>query len=230
MMKEFNFSFDELVIDHQLMAEVMGYGDGPLPEPFKTYLEEVLKDATVHSGIRAAYKIVDDMEIDQKRRIILAEGKEFKVGKTVCDELTGSERLAFFVCTAGKTISEKSVNLLQGEDPVKGYIYDLLGSAIAEAAGEKIQSFVNAEAEKSGEKITNRYSPGYCHWSVEDQHKLFSVLGNSPCGVTLTQSSLMQPVKSISGIIGIGHHVKYREYQCTLCNSENCVYRRVRGL
>jgi cobalamin-dependent methionine synthase I len=118
--------------------------------------------------------------------------------------------------------------MLKGENPVLGYVYDVLGSAIAEAAGDQIESFLKKEVAPEGEKITNRYSPGYCNWNVADQHKLFSLLGNSPCGVTLTESALMHPVKSISGVIGIGPTVKYRDYQCTLCLSENCVYRRVR--
>ncbi len=230
MIKEFNFSFNELVIDHQMMAEVMGYGNDPLPDPFNHFLEEVLNDAASFNDINATYKIFDEVEVNEKKRIVIAGGNDFKVGKTICDELNGSEHLAFFVCTAGATISDKSVSLLKGENPVLGYVYDLLGSAIAEAAGDKMQSFLKKEVEKTGKTITNRYSPGYCHWSVADQHKLFSLFEEAPCGVTLTPSALMQPVKSISGVIGIGREVKYRKYQCTLCSSENCVYRRIRGI
>jgi cobalamin-dependent methionine synthase I len=130
------------------------------------------------------------------------------------------------VCTAGKTISERSVKLLKGEDPVLGYVYDVMGSAIADAAGDRMQLFLKQESELSGERITNRYSPGYCQWNVSDQHKLFALFPGSPSGVILTPSALMLPVKSISGVIGIGRNVKYRDYQCDLCTSENCIYRK----
>jgi cobalamin-dependent methionine synthase I len=37
------------------------------------------------------------------------------------------------------------------------------------------------------------------------QHKLFlALLKNYTCGISLTESSLMLPVKSVSGIIGLG--------------------------
>jgi len=52
----------------------------------------------------------------------------------VCSELKGAERLAFYVCFAGKTISDKSASLLHGNEPVLGYVYDILGSIITEAA------------------------------------------------------------------------------------------------
>jgi len=229
MIKEFSFDFSDLVIDLELVHEVLGYGEGQLPEPFDVYLEEALIEAAGLRDIKATYRIVENVTIDPKSRIAVANGQEFKVGKTVSGELSASEHLAFYICTAGEKISEKSAILLKGDDPVLGYVYDLLGSSIAEAAADKIQSFIKKEVENSGKKITNRYSPGYCNWSVADQHKLFSLFGDSPCGVRLTDSALMHPVKSTSGVIGIGSEVKYRDYQCTLCSSVNCVYRRVRG-
>ena len=230
MIREFNFSFDELVIDYKLMAGVMGYENGQLPPPFNEYLEMAIKDAMALEDIRATYKLIDNAGNDSSRNVLSAGGKEFRIGKEVSRELKGASRFAFFVCTAGKTISDKSVDLLKGEDPVLGYVYDILGSAITEAAGDRMQSILRENVKADGDKTTNRYSPGYCQWSVSDQHKLFALFGESPCGVSLTHSALMQPVKSISGVIGIGRDVEYREYQCTLCYSENCVYRRIRGI
>ncbi len=230
MVKEFAFGFKELVIDHKLMAGVMGYENGQLPPPFDEYMETALQEAATLNDIRASYLLIDNSRIDKGRKVLYARENEFNIGNAVCNELNGAERFAFYVCTAGKTISDKSVSMLKGEDPVLGYVYDILGSAIAEAAGDKMQLFLKNEVGKAGEKTTNRYSPGYCQWSVGDQHKLFSLFGEAPCGVSLTQSALMQPVKSISGVIGIGKNVEFREYQCSLCFSENCVYRRIRGI
>jgi hypothetical protein len=48
------------------------------------------------------------------------------------------------------------------------------------------------------------------------------------CGIKLTPSALMDPVKSISGIIGIGKDVKNNPYICRLCNQNDCVYRSIR--
>jgi hypothetical protein len=227
MSREFNFKFDELTINHQVIGKVLGYGDGPLPEPFDSYLEVALNDVRDLTDIKATYRVIDELLIDQQNSRLLASGLEFHVGKTVCKELKGSEKLAFFVCTAGKTISEKSAELLKGEDPVLGYVYDILGSSIAEAASKKMQDLIYEVIKDDGVKMTNRYSPGYCNWSVDDQHKLFSLFEEAPCGITLTPSSLMHPVKSVSGVFGIGREVKYREYPCTICWKKDCVYRIV---
>lgn len=229
MIKEYNFKFDELIINQGKISSVLGYGDGSLPAPFDEYIEMALDDAKYLTDIRSAYRIFDDAEIDDKRYRILAGKQELNVGKAVCSELKGADRLVFYVCTAGKTISEKSASLLRGNDPVLGYVYDVLGSIITEAAGDRMQSFLKSETGINGEQLTNRYNPGYCQWPVSDQHKLFSFFHKNICGVSLTDSSLMHPVKSISGVIGIGKNVKYREYVCSLCFSKNCIYRKTKN-
>ena len=81
---------------------------------------------------------------------------------------------------------------------------------------------------EAGLKITNRYSPGYCGWDVSEQKKLFKILPEKFCGIELTDSCLMHPIKSVSGIIGIGKSVKFNEYTCNLCDEADCLYRNLR--
>lgn len=228
MMIELTFRFDELAIDRTRLARILGYEAPEIPEPFLTYLDQAFQDCYSLSDIKVAYRIVDQVEILKNK--LIADGLEFKVGKTILEELNGAEKLAFFVCTAGNMISEESAELLKGEDPVLGYVYDAMGSEIVEALSKKTLQIIREETRKDGLKVTNSYSPGYCHWSVADQHKLFAILGGKPCGVSLTESSLMYPVKSISGVIGIGKEVTFQDYQCSLCTLENCMYREMHTL
>jgi hypothetical protein len=46
------------------------------------------------------------------------------------------------------------------------------------------------------------------------------------CGVRLTDSSLMVPIKSVSGIIGIGEKVRKLDYTCGLCDFKQCYKRK----
>ena len=110
-------------------------------------------------------------------------------------------------------------------DLLKGYVYDVIGSEVVEAAADMMQEELKVEAAARGKNITNRFSPGYCGWDVAEQHKLFSFFRDNFCGITLTGSALMNPIKSVSGLIGIGENVKYAPYQCHLCDDRNCIYR-----
>lgn len=225
MTEEFTFRFRDLVIDRAEMESVMGFPGG-CPEPFKTWLDEVLFFAESLSDIRAAYLITEEVEMSRNGASLFAEGVELNIGKLIKKEIRGSEQIAFFICTAGAQICSKAKNLMEGENPALGYLYDMAGSFIADATGDNLQQILAGKFAASGLRITNRYSPGYCQWPVSGQQALFSLFRGKTCGVTLTPSSLMVPAKSISGLIGIGKEVHYREYQCELCSMKNCAYRK----
>ena len=81
-----------------------------------------------------------------------------------------------------------------------------------------------------GWRHTNRFSPGYCGWHVSEQKKLFPLFPSAePCGIRLTDSSLMLPIKSVSGVIGLGDGVRKLEYTCGLCTYDKCYRRKRRG-
>ncbi|MEI7422157.1 MAG: vitamin B12 dependent-methionine synthase activation domain-containing protein [Prolixibacteraceae bacterium] len=229
MYREYSFHYSDLTIDLENLNRVLGFPDAPLPDPFDAYLAEALDFASRLTEIKASWILAENIRIDPAGGSVSVGDKTFLVGKTVCKELRGSEKLIFFVCTAGPSLGEKSHELLMGEDPAIGYIFDQVGTFVVEAAGDKMQSLIRQEIMSDAAQITNRYSPGYCHWSVADQHLLFSMFPGDPCGVTLTESALMYPVKSISGLMGVGKKVNFREYPCALCLSLNCIYRRVKA-
>ncbi|MDF1573805.1 MAG: vitamin B12 dependent-methionine synthase activation domain-containing protein [Bacteroidales bacterium] len=156
-------------------------------------------------------------------------GIRFDSGKIIPKMLRGSQLYAFFLVSAGPEPENLARSLIAEGSYLEGYIADLLASAIVDLAADQVQEEVRKLAGSRGLQISNRYSPGYCSWRVEEQQKLFSLFPGKCCGITLSESSLMNPVKSISGIIGMGLQVKYREYTCEICSMKNCNFRRTKG-
>ena len=78
-----------------------------------------------------------------------------------------------------------------------------------------------------------RYSPGYCGWNLTGQRALFTALGPEEIGIHLTESCLMEPVKSISGVAVIGPadiHGFTDDYSfCAACPTHDC-RRRIKEL
>ena len=71
-------------------------------------------------------------------------------------------------------------------------------------------------------------SPGsLTDWPIEEQRRLFSILGDvgGAIGVTLSETFLMMPKKSISGIY---FATKVTFYNCQLCPRERCPGRKAR--
>ena len=225
MIRELSYQFEDLKPDYNALALELGYPLDELPEPFGQYMEEALQFAAGLNDIGAVFQIFEPLEFAESKRAIRVNGLELKPGKTIVNELRGAERLACFICTGGKRISEEAERMMRFDDMVYGYVLNVLGTVVLRQLETESRSRLLWRLKLPGMKITNRYSPGYCHWNVAEQHRLFSLFGDKTAGVTLTASALMYPVKSISGLIGIGRNVEFRHYQCDLCNLPNCVYR-----
>ena len=52
-------------------------------------------------------------------------------------------------------------------------------------------------------------------------------MGENPTGIALSESCLMHPIKSVSGVIGIGTTARRRAYGCVICQNKTCIYRRL---
>ena len=72
-----------------------------------------------------------------------------------------------------------------------------------------------------------RFSPGYGDLPLETQKTLLSVLdAGRKAGVSLTESFLMLPQKSVSAIVGLGKTgCEARQGDCSLCEKRDCEFR-----
>jgi hypothetical protein len=174
---------------------------------------------------QTACSVFNDPQFIRTSGNMILFGEVFSLHKMVSAALMESTAIAVFICTCGREVEAYSKLLLQQGNPLEGFIVDLIGSEIAEELVDYTHNRITHEMAPSGIRTTNRYSPGYCNWPVSDQKQLFRIMGNNICGVKLSESSLMQPIKSVSGIIGLGPGVKNREYACTFCEADQCLYR-----
>lgn len=224
----YRFSFNELAITRSRLESLMGYDPGAIPEPFTQIIDEILSLAGNYCNIRGGFIIKDNLHFSKDAHLLSVDKVTFNLQKMVYGQLKGAGEIAVFVCTAGPGISDWSKELMTEGDLTRGYMVDIVGSEVVETAMDRAQMMLSEQMNVSGLKISNRYSPGYCRWDVSEQHKLFSLLPDHFCGVRLSDKALMSPIKSISGIIGIGENVQYHSYTCNICDSQNCPYRNRR--
>lgn len=165
--------------------------------------------------------------LDEENNLLTTGYATMDIGRIISRQLRGSSAFAFFVATAGMEFENLQEQLKTEGDMVSIFIADAMGSVIAEKAADCMELALQKTLASSGLKHTNRFSPGYCGWHVSQQHLLFSHFPTpQPCGITLSESSLMTPIKSVSGIIGIGATVRHLDYTCGLCDYKDCYKRR----
>ncbi len=228
MIKEFRYSFNELGIENSEIAELLGFEDGIIPEPFPELIEYALNYAPLLCNIRGGYKIFNHDEVGIDKKTIRISDQVFNPSKIVITQFKNASSFAMFVCTAGDEITQHSREVQSNGDPLLRFVFDVIGSVIAEKATDQIQKALEAESKETGLNISDRFSPGYCEWSVAEQQKLFALMPENFCGVSLSETSLMSPIKSVSGIIAIGADLEQKGYQCYWCTEKNCIYGKIK--
>jgi hypothetical protein len=216
-MTEKTLTYDDLNISSADIYEQMGYHDTQPDEDTQRETAAIVSEVRAWLRPRFCYLVVRQLPA-------------FDMGKIILRQLRGAEAYALFVCTSGVEFEAYQQRLKQKGDMVRVFIADALGSVIAEKTADRMEETLQQSIDKLGWHRTNRFSPGYCGWHVSQQQLLFPLFGvKEPCGIQLTDSSLMVPIKSVSGIIGLGHSVRYQPYTCGLCDFKNCYKRRKRA-
>src|SRR3990172_1825975 len=221
-------AFEDLAVSPEAMASTSGYPPGRIPAHFYAMFEEVMEGAALRCQAEGGYRTIRPIEIHRSNGILRIDEVEFRTKKIIPAQMKGADSVALFVCTIGPGMENWARECLQAGDYLKGYMVDAIASELVEAAMNHIQDRLEEKVKADGRHITNRFSPGYCGWPVSEQHKLFSLLPRGFCGITPTESALMRPLKSVSGIIGIGGNVRKRDYPCKSCDMRDCIYRRKR--
>ena len=115
--------------------------------------------------------------------------------------LEGCAEILLFACTAGSEI-DRRINREKLVSPVRGLLMSAIGSQQVEGACDRLCNLLAAEHPEK--QLVTRYSPGYGDLPLEIQKDVFRALDcERSIGVTLTESLLMQPSKSVTAVIGM---------------------------
>lgn len=179
--------------------EILRYALMPstAPAPDELPLEECMKAARSAVRCRAVWQ----------RYPLEWGGDELDLGfaKTASRHLRrhleGCAEILLFACTAGSEI-DRRINREKLVSPVRGLLMSAIGSQQVEGACDRLCNLLAAEHPEK--QLVTRYSPGYGDLPLEIQKDVFRALDcERSIGVTLMESLLMQPSKSVTAVIGM---------------------------
>ncbi|MFC2043854.1 vitamin B12 dependent-methionine synthase activation domain-containing protein [Chloroflexota bacterium] len=212
-------------IDRRRVLQDIGYP--PDSEP------AARMESLVNDFIEYAYQFfapsflytVNDIKLVEGTNVLLEDGVVFK-SEVIAGLLEKADKVATFVLTIGKYLEDAVAQLAQGGLVLQSTILDAIGSDAAEKLADSVESQISEVAHNQGLTISRRFSPGYCDWDVSQQKMVFETMKGDSAGIHLTDSCMMLPRKSISGIIGIGSHDIEKYNPCKTCDKHDCVGRR----
>jgi len=110
-------------------------------------------------------------------------------------------------------------------DLLENFYLDTIGNVALTSARKQLKR--HRESQFALEKISSMAPGSLADWPIEEQAPLFKLLGDveTSIGVTLTDSLLMLPAKSISGIY---FPTEVSFFSCQLCPRERCESRKAK--
>ncbi len=137
------------------------------------------------------------------------EGETLRFGdlsvksSSLAKHLSGCESAIIFVATVGIEI-DRLIAKYSKISPSKSVVFQAIGTERIESLADTFEKETVAEKAKIRLSTVSRFSPGYGDFPLEFQKEIFSLL-DCPrrIGLTLNESMLMTPSKSVSAIIGI---------------------------
>lgn len=149
------------------------------------------------------------------------------ISQDLAGHLRECEECFLFACTLGVGVDSLIKRYGLTEMPMLPVAQAVAGTYIEFCVGQA-QKELEAYAAERGQYLRPRYSPGYGDFRLEDQRVLFDMLEiPKAIGVSLTDSFLMVPFKSITAVIGLSRdpslcHIN----KCMTCTKKNCPFRK----
>ncbi|WP_432663633.1 vitamin B12 dependent-methionine synthase activation domain-containing protein [Wukongibacter baidiensis] len=213
----------DLVIDKNEVLRYLGYGKKEADEITDGIIDECLEEISEIARTNFVYNIY---EIKREEGNIYFKNSKFKIeGKDIYKHLQNSEKCAIMAVTLGNEV-DKRIRYYSKVNLTKSVIFDACATAGIEALCDRVESEVKKIAINNGYNITSRYSPGYGDLSIEIQPKILNLLdAQKHIGLTVTDSYILIPRKSVTALIGIGEEVKVVKLSCKDCRlHDNCLF------
>lgn len=146
-------------------------------------------------------------------------------GRTALEMLRECGRAVLLACTLGYAFDAR-LTAMQARDMARAVILDVCGSVLVESGCDAAEQEI-AELFPSC-YLTDRFSPGYGDLPLSLQPDLCAALdAERRLGVHVTESLLMNPVKSVTAVIGLSDRPQMARIRgCAYCQMrETCALR-----
>ena len=116
--------------------------------------------------------------------------------------LNGCSKVALLAATIGPQV-DALIRRHSSQDPVYASILQATGAMFIEEVVDLVNAEIKKIAEAQGLKTKPRYSPGYGDVPLDIQKEFFRLLPCTRIGLTLMDTLIMAPEKSVTAFVGL---------------------------
>ncbi len=209
----------EIALNLKEVLRYLGYKEKMADTETEDLILKIYNETGSEINLSACFTMCD---ISLEGETINFEG--FSVcSKSLSKNLMNCEKCVIFCATAGSGV-DRIISKYSRISPARAVIAQAVGTSIIEEWCNLLCKRIESKLKSDKLYLRPRFSAGYGDFSLEHQRDIFNLLTPSKhIGVSLTESLMMTPSKSVSGIIGISKENK----NCTPSGCESCKMRKV---
>lgn len=217
----------DILLNRNEIFRYLGYKKDIPDEKINLIIEDCIVEATKLVSCKYTYNTYDMEILNQNEIKVLATNCIFK-GNNITKHLGECEKIVVMAATIGIQI-DRNIKLLENTDMTKAVVFNAVSTTYIEELCDYVQSEIQSKYLKEGYSITNRYSPGYGDFNILQQIDIGNLLKtNTTIGLTITNTGLSIPFKSVTAIIGLHKYCKEDNpttKNCKACNLKStCSY------
>ena len=191
-------------------------------DTYNDLIDACIAEAEAVLSYRVCYAILPVSYTDDQLYI----GKINAPYQTIGKAIRNAEEVLLFAATVGAPF-DRLIQKYSLLEPSKALMMQAIGAERAESLCDAFCGMMKTELCRNGKCLTPRVSPGYGDIPMEMQRDIFTVLDCSrQIGLTLDESLLMSPSKSVTAIAGIVGECETESDKCTSCEKTDCAYRK----
>lgn len=213
----------DLTIDKEEVIRYLGYNSKDVDKLTDKIIDNCLVELLKIAKTNYIYII---FEIKREKRNIFLNDLNFKLeGKDIFNHLKGSKKCVVIALTLGYEV-DRRIKYYSKIDLTKSLIFDACATAAIEALSDRVKAIIKRISVNSGYNTTNRYSPGYGDFPIKTQKKIIDFLdAKYHIGLTVTDSNILIPRKSVTALIGVGKQIQTEKIGCEACRLyKTCLY------
>ncbi len=205
-------------------------GQGADPEIVRKRSPKIVEAAewALNEGLaliqpRVLYENLDVLELRHEK--LHLKNDSHLTGQLIAHHMGPATSVVIVLCTIGDAL-ERRVNEVSSQDLILGLAMDGLGSAAVEMLANECCNYFEKQAKALDQSTSIPLSPGMQGWTVEvGQPEIFAQLDSEQIEVSLTESMLMIPKKSLTFVLGMGEQILELGTSCDYCSlRETCRY------
>lgn len=202
----------------------LGYGRNAVDEQTYALIADSFRSLESAANRKSIYRIFALEHADGNQIIF---GNLQVESKNLSKNLRGCDKIVLFGATLGIGV-DQLIARASLTDMAKAVVLQACAAALLEEYCDECQAAIAEELREEGRYLRPRFSPGYGDFSIEHQKNLIRMLDCAKTiGLTMTDSYMMSPTKSVTAVIGAStSEIRCHTQGCEACGKKDCLYRR----